>query len=172
MSSRSTRRLQRPALFEMWRWQMSNYRSDIHVSHLRPAWPAISPADAGCERRELRLSIQASGKAAWPTPTCHPSPVPLCCRSCVTPRPRPARSLPLCLAVSDRWPHWGRSGGMIKYRSETEKRQPSCFTVTRRGTEKAPFLHRPGRSDIFINKQLLMPGGGVVQRHTAACLSC
>lgn len=68
----------------MWLWQMSNYRSDIHVSHLWPAWPAISPTDAECEMRELSLSTQAPGKAARPILACHPSLVPLGCRSCVT----------------------------------------------------------------------------------------
>lgn len=91
----------------MWRWQMSNYRSDIHVSHLWPAWPTISPTDAECEMRELSLSTQAPGKAAWPILACHPSLVPLGCHSCVT----------VPLSLTDRWPHWGRTSRMIKYLS-------------------------------------------------------
>lgn len=139
---RSITRLQRPALSEMWRWQMSNYRSDIHVSHLWPAWPAISLADAGCERRELCLSIQASGKAAWSALACHPSPVPLHCCSCVTASPPSltvttlARSL--SLPLTDRWPHWGRSSRMIKYRSGIRDSHPASQWQGG-GTEKAPF---------------------------------
>lgn len=68
----------------MWQWQMSNYRSDIHVSHLRPTRPAISPTDAECEMRALSLSTEPTRKAASPVLACHPSRVPLGCHSCVT----------------------------------------------------------------------------------------
>lgn len=68
----------------MWQWQMSNYRSDIHVSHLRPTRPAISPTDAECEMRALSLSTEPTRKAALPVLACHPSLVPLGCHSCVT----------------------------------------------------------------------------------------
>lgn len=78
---------------------MSNYRSYIHVSHLWPARPSISPADAGCETGALSLSTQPPWKVACSVLACHPSPFPLDCSSCVT------------VPLTDHWPHWGHAGG-------------------------------------------------------------
>lgn len=100
-----------------WRWQMSNYGNDIHVSHLWPAWPAISPADAGCEMQELRLSIPAPGKAAWPILACHPSLVPHGCHSCVIVPPLPSSRRPLTPL---------RTHQQDDQISLWDKRQPSC----------------------------------------------
>lgn len=120
----------------MWRWQMSNYRGDIHASRLWPAWPAISPAGADWETRELRLSIQAPGKAAGPILAHHPSPVPLGCHSCVT--------VP---SFTDQWPHWGRSR-MIKYLYGIKDNHLASLTKQR----KKNFPHILYHSDIFSKK--------------------
>lgn len=109
----------------MWHWQMSNYRSDIHVSRLWPARPAISPTDAECEMRELSLSTQPTQKAAWPILACHPSLVPLGCHSCVT--------VPLSQTADPT-----EDAQQDDQISLWDKWQPSCFI--NRGQKKPSFL--------------------------------
>lgn len=141
----------------MWQWQMSNYRSDIHVSHLRPARPTISPTDAECEMRELRLSTEPPRKAAWPILACHPSLVPLGCHSCVT-APLPQNADPT------------QDTEQVDQISLWDKREPACFVD--RGQKESSFLWFCVHCDIFINKKHLMQGSSrVIPRHAAVPLS-
>lgn len=103
----------RKCSLKIWHWQMSNYRSYIHVSRLWLARPSISPADAGCKTWAASLSTQPPRKVACSVLACHPSPFPLDCRSYVT------------VPLTDHWPHRGHTGGWsnISLRSAASRQE-------------------------------------------------
>lgn len=140
----------------MWRWQTSNYRSDICVSHLWPAWPAISPTDAECEMREPGPVIAGAGEGS-------------AAQSGMSSITGSTRLPQLCHRppLTDCWPHWGRSSSMIKYLSGIRDSQAASLSSQR----TIPPPHILYHGDIFINKQHLMAGSSrTVSGHMAAHL--
>lgn len=119
---------------------MSNYTSYIHISRLWPARPVISLIDAERETWAPSLSTPPPRKVAWSVLACHPSPFPLDCRRCVT------------VPLTDHWPRWGHAGGWsnISARSVTSRREDRKTRCD------------PRRSDIFIDTEPFMQGGGGV----------